>query len=143
MLQKAGIIEELKSVFGSHNYIWEQDNAPAHNSFRAEFEKEIDMLPWPAKSPDLCPLEQVWNYLKSKVPDRRFSNADALFDALQDEWQKIPRDVIQHFCESFEARLQVCEELRGACLNGSWGRVHTLHHGEKGRHRVNTPGCRD
>jgi len=128
MIEKNEIIKELNEVFGEKGYIWEEDNAPPHSPSKREFASKMKMLDWPAKSPDLSPIEQIWHYLKTKIRGRNFSNADELFTALSDEWDKIPDQLIRSLCDRFPARLRVCMDFHGDSLNGHWSLVHDAHH---------------
>jgi transposase len=128
LLKDNQIFEELDAVFGRGNYVWQQDGAPAHSPAKRDILVGIPMLNWPAKSPDLSPIEQLWSYLKQRLEDAVFSNADDLFKRLSEEWDRIPSALIQNLCSSFPARLVVCRELNGECLNGHWSRVHDIHH---------------
>ena len=63
--------------------IFQQDNAPCHRSKSTIdwlFEHEIEVLPWPALSPDLNPIEKLWGILTRKVyaGGRQFSTVDDL-----------------------------------------------------------------
>jgi len=66
MLQHNRIHHQIFQRFGN-NYIFQQDNASPHS---AEITKTFlnqtfpNLLNWPAKSPDLSPIEQIWDYLK-------------------------------------------------------------------------------
>ncbi|GFW09908.1 transposable element Tcb1 transposase [Trichonephila clavipes] len=49
--------------------IFQQDNARPHTARVAQdFLRNFQTLPWPARSPDLSPVEHVWDQLKRQMP---------------------------------------------------------------------------
>ncbi|GFU84860.1 DDE_3 domain-containing protein [Trichonephila clavipes] len=49
--------------------IFQQDNAHPHTArVVQDFLRHIQTLPWPARFPDLSPVEHVWDQLKQKMP---------------------------------------------------------------------------
>ncbi|GFV87300.1 DDE_3 domain-containing protein [Trichonephila clavipes] len=49
--------------------IFQQDNARPHTARVAQdFLRHFQTLPWPARSPDLSPVEHVWDQLKRQMP---------------------------------------------------------------------------
>ncbi|GFX18013.1 uncharacterized protein TNCV_1576921 [Trichonephila clavipes] len=49
--------------------IFEQDNArPYTGRVAQDFLRHFQTLPWPAHSPDLSPVEHVWDQLKRQIP---------------------------------------------------------------------------
>ncbi|GFU21091.1 transposable element Tc1 transposase [Trichonephila clavipes] len=49
--------------------IFQQDNALPHTARVAQdFLRHFQTLPWPARSPDLFPVEHVWDQLKRQMP---------------------------------------------------------------------------
>ncbi|GFV60650.1 transposable element Tcb2 transposase [Trichonephila clavipes] len=58
-----------KSGFGTPSEIFQQDNARPHTARVAQdFLRHFQALPWPARSPDLSPVEHVWDQLKRQMP---------------------------------------------------------------------------
>ena len=123
------IFADIKNHFGDE-WTWQQDNAPCHSS---RYTKQVlqsifpSQLDWPAKSPDLSPIEQVWDYIKKRLEGQNFDSVDQLFNAIQKEWNEIPNQILHNFYSSFLARCQVCLNKNGQSLNGSWSEVHHIH----------------
>jgi hypothetical protein len=71
---KAKLLPTLRSTFPNGDYIFQDDNAPCH---RAKKVKEwmrqqiIPTLEWPAQSPDLNPIENLWSRMSSIVSSRK------------------------------------------------------------------------
>ncbi len=57
-------------------------------------EEEGTVLDWPACSPDLSPIENVWCILKRKMCRRRPRTVAHLKTCLQEEWDKLH---LKHF----------------------------------------------
>ncbi|GFS90208.1 transposable element Tc1 transposase [Trichonephila clavipes] len=65
--------------------IFQQDNARPHTARIAQdFLRHFQTLPWPARSPDLCPVEHVWDQLKRQMPS--YHSVHDLELAVQDLW---------------------------------------------------------
>ncbi len=50
----------------------QQDNARPHSARLTQAvleQNNVDVLPWPSLSPDINPIEHVWDYLKKKLHD--------------------------------------------------------------------------
>ena len=109
-------------------FVWQQDGAPPHRAVADLIKPLVPcMLEWPARSPDLSPIEQIWSYLKHQLRGKTFATQDALFSALETEWNNMPVELVHNFWESYWARCKVCLYHHGAPLNGKWKEVHTIH----------------
>lgn len=66
----------------------------------------VDVLPWPAVSPDLNPIEHIWDLLGRKVRARHnVNNLQELEQALRVEWNSIPPLVVQRYVNSMRRRI--------------------------------------
>lgn len=110
----------MRIVFPQHDGIFQQDNATSHTalSVRAWFEEhedEFTVLPWPPNSPDLNPIENLWDHLdrfvRSMDPQPR--NLQQLATELESAWLRIPVSTIQHLIDSLPARLAAVRAARG------------------------------
>ena len=85
------------------------DNATSHRAGITEnfvVEEGIDRIKLPSKSPDLNPIEVVWDILKRKV-DRKIKDDSTLADLaryLRRAWRSIPQDKIKNIIRSMRRR---------------------------------------
>ena len=67
----------------------------------------IETLYWPARCPDLNPIEHLWDYLGHQVQarDPPVRNLQVLEQALHKEWQRISMELIRCLVASMGRRL--------------------------------------
>ncbi|GFX32805.1 transposable element Tc1 transposase [Trichonephila clavipes] len=87
--------------------IFQQVNARPHTARVAQdFLRYFQTLPWPARSPDLSPVEHVWDQLKRQVPSCH--SVHDLDLAIQDLWPHLPQDNIRCLINSMPDRVAAC-----------------------------------
>ncbi|GFX66339.1 DDE_3 domain-containing protein [Trichonephila clavipes] len=81
-------------VNGLSGAIFQQDNALPHTVRVAQdFLRHFQTLPCPARSPNLSPVEHVWDQLKWHTPSRHSLHGLEL--AVQDLWAHLPQNNIR------------------------------------------------
>ena len=108
-LLECTIIERAEELCGE-GFIFQQDNASVHRSqFTKSFldSKNINLMNWPARSPDLNPIENLWGILARRVYSngRQFNNVAELKDAMRSEWWKIDQNLLKNLIDSMPNRI--------------------------------------
>ena len=99
-----------------NNFIFQQDGAPCHtaSSTKAWFQrKNIEVFPWPSQSPDLNPIEHVWEEMKTKLENRTCKNVEELERAIFQCWQVIDSKITANLVSSMPRRCAAIIAARG------------------------------
>ncbi|GFV96904.1 transposable element Tc3 transposase [Trichonephila clavipes] len=99
-------------------FLFMDDNAPCHRTVAAEQlleSEDIERMDWPARSPDLNPIEHVWDFLGRRLAARTLPPVTIreLRLALQDEWAAMPQQRIDTLILSMGRRCETCLAVRG------------------------------
>ena len=95
--------------------IFMQDNAPCHkamvvmNFLKAE---NVTVMDWAPQNPDLNPIENVWKTLGKCSKARNPKRTEQLWNALQEEWNKITQQDINELISSCSRRCQGVNEAK-------------------------------
>ena len=99
-----------------NNLIFQQDNASIHRSKETSrwfTMNGIEPIVWPAKSPDLSPVEQMWNLVRTEVYENEYQTLEQFVTAIQTYWNGIEQQKVDNLIDSFPHRLEECLELKG------------------------------
>lgn len=92
--------------------IFQQDNARPHTArVSQDCLRTVTTLPWPARSPDLSPIEHIWDHLGRRVGHP--TSLNELEARLQQIWNEMSQDIIQNLYDSMPDRIASCIRARG------------------------------
>ncbi|GFX71997.1 transposable element Tcb2 transposase [Trichonephila clavipes] len=99
-------------------FVFMDDNATCHRKLAVQdcLDSEgIQRLVWPARSPDLNRIENVWDALGRQVAGRNYppTNKNTLIRALTEEWDKLPQQLLDNVVQSMVRRVECCITLHG------------------------------
>ena len=98
------------------NWVFQQDNARAHTCklvSRWLRDQDFETMKWPAKSPDLSWIENMWGYVAKKLSQRCDLTEENFTSELMKAWDSIPDSVHNNMYESIKNRLHACIDAHG------------------------------
>ena len=111
---------EVVPFFQQHQDLttFQQDNARPHaarQTIHFLHAEGMEVLPWPAYSPDLNPIEHLWDQLGRRVGSRldQPTTRARLIQLLQEEWNLIPQECLRRLIRSMRDRCRAVIDAGG------------------------------
>lgn len=102
-----------------------QDNAPAHAGRLAQeelLERGLRLILQPPFSPDLNPIEDIWNWMKDYIKlayeiEKTFNSYDNLRRVVKEAWEAVPLEKLVERLETMPQRCQDVIDAEGGYTN--------------------------
>ncbi len=107
-------------LYGDADFILQQDLAPAHTAKAASTwfkDHGIPVLNWPANSPDLNPIKNLWGIVKRKMRYARPNNAEELKVTIRATWALITPEQCHRLIDSMPRRIAAVIQAIGVQLS--------------------------
>lgn len=109
---KEELIPEFKRAKRAISGTWRlmHDNAPCHTSTAVKTyltQQRVDVIEWPPYSPDLNPIENLWQWMKRKleVDYPVCHSAEEIEERIFEIWKTITPEMCSAYCENYHKRL--------------------------------------
>lgn len=96
------------------------DNDPKHNSVKAKRilnKMGVKCINFPACSPDLNPIENIWAIFKSELRKYNYKTINELFESALLVWENIKTESIQSTINSMKYRIPIVIKQQGGYIN--------------------------
>ena len=106
----------------SSPFIFQQDNAKPHTSRKTmtyfdelAIDETLYLMEWPAQSPDLNPIENLWSIFDQRVGERTMLTDNELWEILEKTWDEISKDakLLRSLIDSMPHRIKAVIESEG------------------------------
>ncbi len=110
----------MTTVYPSSDGHFQQDNATCHTAqiisdWFLEHDNEFTLLKWPPQSPDLNPIEHLWDVVEReiRIMDVQPTNLQQLRDVIISIWTNISEECFQNLVESMPRRIKAVLKAKG------------------------------
>ena len=94
----------IQNILQNWQKKWKEDNL-------------IDRMDWPANSPDLNPIENIWRIMKIKIRKLHPQNTLQLRAAILLSWRSLPKNLAQNLVNSMPTRINKVIQLQGDSID--------------------------
>ncbi len=103
------MLPSADQLFKDADFIFQQDLAPVHTAKSIKSwlnDHGVGVLDWLANSPDLNPIENLWDIVKWKMRNKRTKNEDELKATVKETWSSIPPQQCHKLINSMPCRIE-------------------------------------
>ncbi len=108
------MLPSADQLFKDADFTFQQDLAPAHTAKSWLNDHGIGVLDWPANSPDLNSIENLWGIVKRKMRNKRPKNADELKATVKETLASIQPQQYHKLITSMPRQIEAVIQAKGA-----------------------------
>jgi transposase len=100
----------------NRNIIYQQDGASCHTAKISKqwfVDNQISIMPWPANSPDLNCIENLWSWLDHHLGKIEIINVEQLKTEIRKLLDNVPKEIPQNLVNSMPKRVNQCLNEKG------------------------------
>ena len=75
--------------------------------------KRLNLMPWPARSPDLNPIENLWSWMDCTLQKSKPTNLVQLKTQMQELWNTVPQELIRKLIDPMPRKVLACLKNKG------------------------------
>lgn len=115
-LLKRNLRPSVQQLHLPNNWTFQQDNDPKHTSWNAKMflvHNVPHLMKSPAQSPDLNPIEHLWDHLERRIRNHKITSRSSLIEVIKQEWALIGRETCSNLVGSMKRRLHEVIKMKG------------------------------
>lgn len=113
---KDNLHESARKLGLGEDFWFQQDNDPKHTAHNVKLwllYNTKNQLHSPPQSPDLNPIEHLWDYLERRIRLHTITSKNMLKEVIMEEWRQISPEVTQKLVKSMPRRLAETIQRKG------------------------------
>ena len=110
------LVESMEKIRQDEPFIFQQDNAPCHRAKKVVewfSDRNIECLKWPANSPDLNCIENLWSWLDKELSKVGPRTLEELKRIVPEILERVPRILTENLVDSMPRRINECLKNSG------------------------------
>ena len=92
------------------NFCFQQDNSLVHTAKKVKMrlkKNRFKTIDWPAQSPDLNPIENIWAIVKRRLAKKKCTNTNQLYKNFAQERNGLSQEICNNLIISMPKRMKV------------------------------------
>lgn len=113
------LLPAMNQLFGNETWKFMQDHASSHDAKNTQLWLSQNLRQfygkedWPAKSPDLNPIENLWSILKEKIDRQKVQTITGLKKSIINSWNSIDVNDLHKLIDSMKTRRSQVRTSKG------------------------------